>query len=167
MRSLEGGQGHGGFTQAVQQHPLEASSSCLSRLLSTACCLSCIGCFMSQGGSCKKLHPETEKKTFISFKEWRNLSYKPPNRLSVTSYWPKLYHYILYAKKKKKKISGTTVQLVLKISVVVGQKESRPVLKHVATHTWTEVRRKTEVGAATQQWTTVIINRVSHSCMCL
>ena len=103
MRSLEGGQGHGGFTQAVQQHPLEASSSCLSRLLSTACCLSCIGCFMSQGGSCKKLHPETEKKTFISFKEWRNLSYKPPNRLSVTSYWPKLYHYILYAKKKKKK----------------------------------------------------------------
>ena len=30
------------------------------------------------------------------------LSYKPPNRLFVTSYWPKLYHYILYAKKKKK-----------------------------------------------------------------
>ena len=61
------------------------------------------------------------------------LSYKPPNRLFVTSYWPKLYHYILYAKKKKKKISGRTVQLVLMIWVVLGQKESKPVLKHVAT----------------------------------
>ena len=53
--------------------------------------------------------------------------------------------------KKKKKNQWQNSAISIMIWVVLGQKESRPVLKHMATQHLNRSRRKREAAAATQQ----------------